>query len=76
MRLVSHMVNPASPASVQKQSGGGLYVLLLFLIFNDSSQTDYFNIYRTDHRQICRVRRIVAVIHRTGFISVAFSRFR
>jgi len=26
----------ARPASVQKQSGGGLYVLLLFLIFNDS----------------------------------------
>ena len=32
---------------------GGLYVLLLFLIFNASFQTDYL--------QICRVGRIMAV---------------
>jgi len=49
-----------SPADAQQQHGG-LYVLLPFLIFTDSFQTNYLNIYRTDPRQICRVVRTVAV---------------
>ena len=43
------------PAAVNRPSG--LYVLLLFLIYNDSCQTNYLNIYRTDLRQILRVGR-------------------
>jgi len=35
----------------------GLYILLLFLVFNDYCQTNYFKIYRTDLRQIFRVGR-------------------
>ena len=43
---------------------GGLYVLLLFLIFNDSSQTNtcnYLGIYGTDLRRIFTVGRNMAV---------------
>jgi len=39
----------------------GLYILLLFLVFNDYCQTNYFKIYRTDLRQIFRVGRTTAV---------------
>ena len=38
-----------------------LYVMLLFIIFNDLSQTSYLKIYRTDLRQFFRVGRTVAV---------------
>jgi len=33
---------------------GGLYVRLLFLIFNDSCQTNYLKMYRTDLRQVLK----------------------
>jgi len=35
--------------------------MLLFIIFNDLSQTSYLKIYRTDLRQFFRVGRTVAV---------------
>ena len=43
----------------------GLYVLLLFLIFNDSCQTNYLKIYPTDLRQSFRVGRTMAVDDQT-----------
>jgi len=41
--------------------GCGLYILLPFLIFNDSCQTNYFNIYRTDLCQIFKIGRNIVV---------------
>ena len=43
----------------------GLYILLLFLIFNDSCQTNYLKIYPTDLRQSFRVGRTMAVDDQT-----------
>jgi len=37
------------------------YLYIYLFICNDSSQTNYLKIYRTDHRQMFMVRRIVAV---------------
>ena len=52
----------ACPAILSSSSSTkGYYVLLLFLIFNDSCQTSYLKIYLTDLRQKFRVGRIVAV---------------
>jgi len=40
---------------------GGLYVRLLFLIFNDSCQTNYLKMYRTDLRQVLKADRTMHV---------------
>jgi len=47
-------------SAAESSRPSGLYVLLLFLIYNDSCQTNYLNIYRTDLRQILQVGRTTA----------------